>query len=433
MACLHDLTVQNTHFVIESSSVVQPVSFLLLKTFSMADLVVLVWTSVLLTSACCLTQKQEELAAKVPGQSVTTLKKDPRKMELTWDNSDNITMPTDVMKTHNSPVLDKNYIRKICCGFSNCNLRYEAMFLDSLTMYQNTSKKELIFNDTGDDTAAKNFSCHVYNVEFMNCTWTVGRAAPNDVQYYLYSQNAKRQQERECPSYIKDSQKRHVGCHFDKVDGFRGKGYFLVTGTSKRREISNLCSGTISLLSIEIWVAPSNITVNCSKSNCLIRWLKPKTKLRIGDAEFKYQLFIQKQDLQYTHNDEVNIPGSPKNEYDFQNYDMEIKHILKIRASRRDGNWGEWSEPIEFGGYEKPKSSPTYVYIYILVIFATAVLVLIIMFIFKRYFVMQRLFPQIPQIKDKVNTCDHLDKQIIWEEFKHPEKCEEIMTIDVIG
>ncbi|XP_027715271.1 granulocyte-macrophage colony-stimulating factor receptor subunit alpha isoform X2 [Vombatus ursinus] len=317
--------------------------------YSMADLVAFIWTLVLLTSACCLTQEQEELAAKVPGLSVTTVKKDLRKMELTWDNSNNTTTPTDVKKTHNSPVMDKNYIKKFCCGFSNCNLSHEDMYIDSLTIYQNTSKKELIFNDTGEDTAAKNFSCCVYKVYFMNCTWTVGKAAPNDVQYYLYSQNAKKKQERECTSYIKDSQKRHVGCHFDKLDGFIGKGYFLVTGTSKRRKIKNICPKT-SLLSIEIWVAPSNITVNCSKSNCLIQWQKPETRDHIGDSEFKYQLYIQKQGLQYTHKNLFEVQGSEKNEYDFPNYDMGTKYILKIRASRRDGKWGEWSEPIEFEG-----------------------------------------------------------------------------------
>ncbi|XP_072470605.1 granulocyte-macrophage colony-stimulating factor receptor subunit alpha-like isoform X2 [Notamacropus eugenii] len=313
--------------------------------YSMTDLMVLIWTSALLTSTCCLTQEQE---AKVPGQSVTNLKKDPRKMELSWDNRNNITMPTDVMKTHNSPVMDKSYIKKSCSAFSSCNLNHEATFLNSVTIYQNTSKNELFFNSTGEDTAANNFSCYVYKVHFMNCTWTVGRAAPNDVQYYLYSQNAKRQQERECTSYIKDSQKRHVGCHFNQLGGFIGKGYFLVIGTSERIKIKNVCC-RISLLSIEIWVAPTNITVNCSKSNCLIRWQKPETTHKIGDKEFTYQLCIQKEGSECTNENLLKVQGSAENEYDFPNYDKETKYILKIRASRRDGNWGEWSEPLEFG------------------------------------------------------------------------------------
>ncbi|XP_043847370.1 granulocyte-macrophage colony-stimulating factor receptor subunit alpha [Dromiciops gliroides] len=290
----------------------------------------------------------------------------------------------------------------------------------------------------GEDTAAENFSCIVYNVNFMNCTWTVGKAAPDDVQYYLYSENATYPGQicpiedtcKECSNYIKDSQKRHVGCHFDKVQ-FNGKAVFIVNGTSKRIKIKQFCSKKISLILIERFTPPSNITVNCSKSNCLIQWQKPKTRIHVDDSEFQYQLDIQKQGSEYTNDKPFKIQGSANNEYNYSNYDKDIKHILKIRASRRNEKWGEWSEPIEFGGSAQGKGSP--MYIYLLVIFGTLVFALVIIFVFKRYNVKQRLFPQIPQIKDKVNSCDHLAKEIIWEEFKHPEKCEEIMTIDVIG
>ncbi|KAM9034991.1 granulocyte-macrophage colony-stimulating factor receptor subunit alpha-like isoform 5-T8 [Sarcophilus harrisii] len=219
-----------------------------------------------------------------------------------------------------------DYIKKVCCHFSNCNL-----------------------NHGGEDTAAKNFSCIVYNIYFMNCTWTVGKAAPNHVQYYLYSQNAKKKQESECTNYIKDSQKRHVGCHFDELDRFGGKAYFLVTGSSKRIKIKNFCSEKISLFSIEKYNAPSNITVNCSKSNCLIQWQKPKTRIEIGDTEFRYMLCIQKLGSQYTNDTEIELPGSTKNEYVFTNFDMEKNYILKIRARHRRASWGYWSKPIEFG------------------------------------------------------------------------------------
>ncbi|XP_051840567.1 granulocyte-macrophage colony-stimulating factor receptor subunit alpha-like [Antechinus flavipes] len=378
-------------------------------TYFMDDLMAFIWISILLTSVYCLTEEQEDLAAKVSGLSVTISKKDPKRVELTWDNSDNITTPTSVMQTLYSPVMDMDYIKKVCCHFSNCNL-----------------------NHGGEDTAAKNFSCIVYNIYFMNCTWTVGKAAPNDVQYYLYSQNAEKKQERECTNYIKDSHKRHVGCHFDELDGFRGKAYFLVTGSSKRIKIKNFCSEKISLFSIEKYNAPSNITVNCSKSNCLIQWQKPKTRIDIGDSEFKYMLCIQKLGSQYTNDTEIKLPGSTKNEYVFTNFDTEKRYILKIRARHRRASWGYWSKPIEFGSSEEQKRSP--IYIYILMVFGTIVFVLIIIFLFKRCHIMQKLFPPIPQIKDKVNICDHLDRQIIWEEFKYyPEKCEEIMTIDVMG
>ncbi|XP_074156358.1 granulocyte-macrophage colony-stimulating factor receptor subunit alpha-like [Sminthopsis crassicaudata] len=399
--------------------------------YFMADLMAFIWISILLTSVYCLTEEQEDLAAKVSGLSVTISKKDPKTVELTWDNSGNITTPTSVMQTSYSPVMDTDYIKKVCCHFLNCNLNHGIKLIDNLTIYQNTSKEELIFNTTGEDTAAKNFSCVIYNIYFMNCTWAVGKAAPDDVQYYLYSQNAEKNQERECTNYIKDSQKRHVGCHFDELNRFRGKAYFLVTGSSKRIKIKNFCSEKISLFSIEKYNAPFNITVNCSKSDCLIQWQKPRTRIEIGDSEFRYMLCIQK--LGSDIDIQIETPGSTKNEYVYTNFDMEEKYILKIRARHRRASWGYWSKPIEFGSSAEQKRSP--IYNYILMVFGTVVFVLIIIFLFrKRYRIMQKLFPPIPQIKDKVNICDHLDRQIIWEEFKYyPEKCEEIMTIDVMG
>ncbi|XP_007501082.2 granulocyte-macrophage colony-stimulating factor receptor subunit alpha isoform X1 [Monodelphis domestica] len=391
----------------------------------MADLVALIYMSVLWTSACCLKQEQEELSAKVPGLSVTVVNKDPRKTELTWDNTDNITTPTYVMETHNSPVMDENYIKKVCCHFSTCR----ATFMHYLAIYQNTSKREVIFNNIGEeDTAATNFSCLVYNAEFMNCTWTIGRAAPSDVQYHLYSQTAKGKQETECTSYIRNSQARHIGCHFDKLKEFKGQAYFLINGTSKNVKIKNFCSEKIFLLHIEKYNPPSNITVNCSKSNCLIQWQKPKTRIKFGDSEWDYQLDIQKEGSLDTY-ELLKIRGTEKNEYEYPLYDTEAKYILKMRTNHRNENWSDWSKPIVFGGFKEEKIN--LIYIYVLV--GTAIITLFVFFIFKRYYIMQRLFPQIPQIKDKVNICEQLNKQIIWEEFKHPEKCEEIMTIDVIG
>ncbi|XP_044525220.1 granulocyte-macrophage colony-stimulating factor receptor subunit alpha-like [Gracilinanus agilis] len=400
----------------------------------MADLVALIYTSVLWTSACCLKQEQEELSAKVPGLSVTGLNKDPRKTELTWNNIDNITTPTYVMETHNSPVMDENYIKKVCCHFSTCT--HGAMFKDYLAIYQNISKRELIFNNTGEeDTAATNFSCLVYKAEFMNCTWTVGRAAPSDVQYYLYSQNTMRKQETECTSYIGDSQKRHIGCHFDKLKGFRGEGYFLVIGTSKNVKIKNFCSKKISLFRIEKFSPPSNITVNCSKSNCLIQWQKPKTRLTTGDGELEYQFHIQKEGSPDTPNELFKIRGTEKNEYEYPLYDTEAKYILKMRTNHRNGNWGDWSEPIAFGGSKEQKLSLIYIY----VLLGTALITLFIFFIFKRpstlYTVLIISYSQKwEQLFRKVEDTPLLKvDHIIWEEFKQPEKCEEIMTIDVIG
>lgn len=58
-----------------------------------------------------------------------------------------------------------------------------------------------------------------------------------------------------------------------------------------------------------------------------------------------------------------------KYKYEFKNYNVKKKYILKIRARGSsvctvNRSWGEWSEPIKFG---KPME---YIYIYIITMFA---------------------------------------------------------------
>lgn len=37
----------------------------------------------------------------------------------------------------------------------------------------------------------ENFSCVIYDLSLMNCTWQAGRNAPGDTQYFLYWQNSR--------------------------------------------------------------------------------------------------------------------------------------------------------------------------------------------------------------------------------------------------
>ena len=40
---------------------------------------------------------------------------------------------------------------------------------------------------------------------------------------------------------------------------------------------------------------PSNISVGCNASQCLIRWERPRSHLSTSDRDFQYQLDIQRQ------------------------------------------------------------------------------------------------------------------------------------------
>ena len=60
------------------------------------------------------------------------------------------------------------------------------------TSFQPSGENHLVSASPGQEgSAARNFSCFIYNVNFMNCSWTKGPAAPEDVQYFLYVQDSK--------------------------------------------------------------------------------------------------------------------------------------------------------------------------------------------------------------------------------------------------
>ncbi|NXV85607.1 CSF2R factor, partial [Calonectris borealis] len=104
----------------------------------------------------------------------------------------------------------------------------------------------------------------------------------------------------------------------------------------------------IELYKIEILTPPLNVTVNCTRdpAGCIMTWQPPLTS-HVGNVNcFQYEISIQ--------NKVRTISWFVRNHrYEFQNYNEKKKYILKIRARGKNclisSNWGEWSEPIEFG------------------------------------------------------------------------------------
>ncbi|XP_055294565.1 granulocyte-macrophage colony-stimulating factor receptor subunit alpha isoform X7 [Moschus berezovskii] len=264
-------------------------------------------------------------------------------------------------------------------------------------------------------TAARNFSCVIYNANFMNCSWAKGRAAPDDVQYFLYIRSKKRI-ERECPRYLKDSG-THVGCHLRDLSGLTSYSYFLVNGTSQETAIQFFDS-VLLLKEIERYNPPDNITVHCNESHCLIRWEKPRTRHTRSNREFQYELDIQRRlDTSSSRSQLIVVFGDSGNRYNFPKPGSKAKHTVKIRtADARKAHWGAWSQPVEFGS-EEPESS--LVYIYVLVVLGTLVCGLTLSCLFKRFLKTHRLFPPVPQIKDKLNDNHQIDHEMLWEKFTH--------------
>ncbi|KFP57260.1 Granulocyte-macrophage colony-stimulating factor receptor subunit alpha, partial [Cathartes aura] len=143
-------------------------------------------------------------------------------------------------------------------------------------------------------SAIENFSCVIYNISLMNCTWQAGRDAPGDTQYFLYWQNSRDDKETECELYIKDENGRNTGCRFQNVTIKTEKAYFLVNGSSKDSMIQ-FYDEYIHLYKIEKLMPPSNITVNCYeiKNYCIIQWQQPQISHSNKDKCFKYEIDIK--------------------------------------------------------------------------------------------------------------------------------------------
>ncbi|KFQ44186.1 Granulocyte-macrophage colony-stimulating factor receptor subunit alpha, partial [Nestor notabilis] len=143
-------------------------------------------------------------------------------------------------------------------------------------------------------SAIDNFSCVIYNISLMNCTWQAGKDAPADTQYFLYWQNSRYEDAMECELYFKDENGRNMGCGFQNVRIETEKAYFLVNGSSKDSLIQ-FYDAYIQLYKIETLTPPLNVTVNCTRdpAGCIITWQAPLTS-HMGNIKcFQYEISIQ--------------------------------------------------------------------------------------------------------------------------------------------
>ncbi|NWS66269.1 CSF2R factor, partial [Crotophaga sulcirostris] len=144
-------------------------------------------------------------------------------------------------------------------------------------------------------SAIENFSCVIYNISFMNCTWQAGRDAPGDTQYFLYWQNSGYDDNMmECEHYIEDENGRNIGCRFQNVRIKDQKAYFVVNGSSKVSLIQ-FYDEYIELYEIEILTPPSNVTVDCTGNSvgCIVTWQAPLTSHGDKKKCLEYEISVK--------------------------------------------------------------------------------------------------------------------------------------------
>ncbi|XP_067401838.1 granulocyte-macrophage colony-stimulating factor receptor subunit alpha-like [Emydura macquarii macquarii] len=292
-------------------------------------------------------------------------------------------------------------------------------------------------------TSVENFSCVIYNISFMNCTWNVGRNAPEDTEYFLYLMYSKEEDELKCPHYIKDALGRHIACSFQDVKIVKEDVYFRVNGISNKSEIQ-FYDENIKLYEIEKLTPPLNISVNYSEDppECTVRWKRPNLSHSEENIDhcFKYQINIQDKKTNANPKERSDEP-IPKKEvkephYKIPDFNMKKKYIVKIRA-KGDGclisnTWGEWSEPIEIGN----DAVPIVEIVLLLIALGTLVVALVLFFLCKRYCSVKKLFSPVPQPKNKFDDLLQLsdkDTQMEWMDLPPVKyETEEITIIEEI-
>ncbi|KAK2517379.1 hypothetical protein Q9233_013122 [Columba guinea] len=208
--------------------------------FDTLGLICIIWWCMMLFQA--LRADIQCMGSEAQESPITNVKMNWRKMELSWESSKNfsnykctIVDVTDVESEGNSPLCSfpvELYMPRhkgvfFIIEVANTNISKDCRFIPGGNVYGLGMNR----------SAIENFSCVIYNVSLMNCTWQAGRHAPGDTQYFLYWQNSRDDDETECELYVKDENGRNMGCKFKNVSIVTEKSYFLVNGSSKVSQI----------------------------------------------------------------------------------------------------------------------------------------------------------------------------------------------------
>ncbi|XP_012512272.1 PREDICTED: interleukin-3 receptor subunit alpha isoform X2 [Propithecus coquereli] len=240
------------------------------------------WLMLLLMPASCLLQTTQD-----PNSPIKNVRMDPEHKRLTWDLNGNVDQISCIEESR-LPVQAKN----------NRYCSFELMSPCKVTNYTVTVTDPpfstwILFPepDGTPGAAAENLSCRVHDVDFLTCDWTVGRAAPQDVQYQLYVEDGTTLERRKCLHYKTDDRGTHVGCRFDDISRLSKYPHglrFTVGGTSGAARVP--CTDVFRYLSAIEKLTPPNITVTCNKTHSFMEW----KMLSYFNHRFNYELQIQK-------------------------------------------------------------------------------------------------------------------------------------------
>ncbi|KAF5920770.1 hypothetical protein HPG69_010304 [Diceros bicornis minor] len=349
---------------------------------------------------------------------IKNLRMEPRSRRLTWDLNGNVT-EIKCFDTPNYPIKAKN---NRYCEFRVLPSCKAKNYTVNITSSQSFSTSILYPEQEGKPgAAAENLKCWVHDVDFLTCSWTVGREAPSDVQYRLYVENLKTHEEWQCARYRADERGTHTWCHFDDVSRFSDRFYrFLVNGTSRGSGIP--CSEIFEELSEIERLSPPNVTGWCNKTYALMEWRTSSHFTR----RFNYELQIQTgTDPAYTTQvlkENFFVLSNPGT------YTVQIRtqgFFTKILS--------EWSDPKRFVCDPEKEGAGLRVWLTAsLTALGTLLALGLLLLLCRRYSVTQKLFPPIPRMKDHIT--DHLqNKLMVWEAGKASREECPVAEVQVLG
>ncbi|XP_044139945.1 interleukin-5 receptor subunit alpha-like isoform X1 [Bufo gargarizans] len=223
---------------------------------------------------------------------------------------------------------------------------------DSPDIKYQSKPAEFIYN--APQVYITNVSCILFNITSLNCSWTFGTDAPDDINYsFALRLNAKW---FACPHYLK-GQKKNVGCYMkDVLSG--------CTDTSLNKiRIGFFCgsynfSKTFRPEAVEILTPPRNIQVLSENGKIIIKWFPPPSIVISGLEEGMTSTYYDEEEGNFLYEIKLIEDKSKvifrqyyteKEEQIFTDLVKNKKYYVQIRARHRQEFcklWGEWSVPV---------------------------------------------------------------------------------------
>nr|XP_053772959.1 granulocyte-macrophage colony-stimulating factor receptor subunit alpha [Desmodus rotundus] len=305
-----------------------------------------------LSSAHCV----DPLPAEENVSPVINMKLDPQKKVLIWNYRRNVTEQECQIdtpprsSTRQQPQLGDH--DAYFCRFPNAVLHRGARLTVNGTADGAAFRCALDFHNAGQEgSGAVNFSCVIYNVQLLNCSWAPGPAAPADVQYQLYCWACRDEDGIECPHYILHSTGARVGCHFDALPEPRPTDtyVFLVNGTSKEAGIQFVDFPPFKAIQMEKLSPPANVTVDYNGSHHVIRWDNPQMRFDLLRSSLCYEVDLQVAGTS-SREDPVSQRGQEKNVYVVPGAAGRGEYTVRLRGKTvPSAVWSDWSTTLRLG------------------------------------------------------------------------------------